>query len=187
VIKIIEHTDPWLHYELQEIFQPHDLAEILKFSHELAPEDSFNPAQRKQRLFTSDKLQTEHPTVSEAILSAWQNAVSMAELVLPDNGELIVQMDAMSPGFDYQVHTDVNIKYYSMVIYLHNNNNGTLLHDSNSELGSGYTPVRKQMRFMENTAIMFPRSNTSYHSFNTHGCENIRRTVNMVFMEKGHV
>jgi hypothetical protein len=181
---ISEKTEPWPWVYTHGVFAPTEFQELVAISHELYPDDKFRdtegnliPNTRMNRGYTLKNGYNEFfdsknwNEVSKLLSFKMQQLLERLNLQAPENAELSVEFSCISPDFEYKTHPDQAAKWCSWIIFLDGDGNGTRLHKTLE------SEADFDVQWFPNRGVFFKRTDHSFHSFDSKGCSEVRRTL----------
>lgn len=87
----------------------------------------------------------------------------------------IFEYNSCPAGYSYPIHVDAPEKIVSLVIYISDRGNGTVLYDKNKK-------YVKELEWTPNDGFLFYRDDDTYHSY--HSTVNHRDTINCILVKR---
>jgi hypothetical protein len=163
-MKIKFHDDPWYHYEVSEFLTQDEFDAVKAYHIENVPPLEKGRNNLRNQFISEEMRGIITPRMHE-----------LAKLIKPKedntNRRLNIEMDTIQPEWAFSIHQDIKGKYIVFVLDLSDTGNGTRLHKSEDG------PIVKTMPWIVNGGGGFIRTDYSWHSFDTHGATEPRRTV----------
>ena len=163
-MKINWHTEPYKWYSVSDFLTQEELDTVMQYhiDNVAVPETGRNNLRNE---FISDEIR--------GIIEP--RMLELANTVRPNEDHssrrLNIEMDSIQPGWGFCTHTDIEGKYIVFVLHLSEFGNGTRLHETRDG------PYVETMPWIPNGGGGFIRSDSSWHSFDTHAQSTTRRTI----------
>jgi hypothetical protein len=163
-MKIEYYNDPWNHYQVTDFLTEEEF-NIIKDYHI----KNVRPPKEGRNVFPSRLISEE----IRGILSPRMHELAAQVDPKHDNSDCVIniEMHTIQPDWEYPVHQDIPLKNITFVLDISAEGNGTRLYEREDG------PIVKTMPWIVNGGGGFIRSDSTWHSFDTHGGTEPRRTV----------
>ena len=163
-MKIEYYDDPWNHYQVTDFLTEEEF-NIVRDYHV----NNVKPLEEGRNVFRVSLISEE----IRSILS--KRMYELAAQVDPEhdnsNCEMNIEMHTIQPDWEHSVHRDISTKKITFVLDISEEGNGTRLYERKDG------PIVKTMPWIVNGGGGFIRSDSTWHSFDTHGGTEPRRTI----------
>ena len=163
-MKIEYYDDPWNHYQVTDFLTEEEF-NIVRDYHV----NNVKPLKEGRNVFSL-------PLISKEIRNILSSRLyELAAQVDPKNDnsncEINIEMHTIQPDWEHSVHRDISTKKITFVLDISEEGNGTRLYERKDG------PIVKTMPWIVNGGGGFIRSDSTWHSFDTHGGTEPRRTI----------
>lgn len=183
----VMYREPFPHLTVDDFLDEQTLSDLLAFRPRIGDNllglginNDSNYIQCKSKFFQDGKEEhyIDDPIFSELFYDYHGKLISVLEQLCPDNKRRIeyteISLAVFKPPMCVPRHTDTEDKLLSVVVYLSENNRGTILYR-----GEQYA---REVQWKQNRAFAFVRTEDTWHSFETDGTERYTLMINF----KGH-
>jgi len=167
-MKINWHDYPFRHYIVENFLSEEDFAAVRQYHFDEVPAPKVGRNNKRNENISKEMRDILYPPMLE--LAKQVNPKGENHPLL-NKLRLNIEFDAIQPGYGHAIHTDIKGKWVVFVLHVGDSGYGTRLH----ETGDG--PIVKTMPWIPNGGGGFIRSDSSWHSFDTHETDTVRRTV----------
>ena len=167
-MKVIQHSEPWEHFEVHDFLDSSDFNSIKIYA------ESFQlNADRTMNVLRSGYV---HDILARAMYKLLDE-IKYTPLV---EHEITVQLDAIKPGWAYnKIHADNPKKWVTFVMAISDQGTGTQLYTKDQQT------LVKTTDWIPNGGNGFIRKEDTWHDFDAKGLTDIRRTAIVMLAEKG--
>ena len=163
-MKVEYYDDPWDHYQVTDFLTEEEF-NIVKDYHI----NNVKPLKEGRNVFPL-------PLISEEMRSILSRRMyELAAQVDPEhdnsNREMNIEMHTIQPDWEHSVHRDISVKKITFVLDISAEGNGTRLYKTKDGT------IVKTMPWIVNGGGGFIRNDSTWHSFDTHGGTEPRRTI----------
>jgi hypothetical protein len=176
-MKVEFSNNPWKHAEVKNFFNDDDFKLVNNFSKTV--EKPNERGKRKSYVIENDTTDKYEKYIREICWNPYRNLLEKVGFELKSHHFLDLQFDCISPDFFYKIHTDLEEKLFSFVLYLSDQGKGTHLYSSNED----EIPA-KSIEWQKNCGIGFQRTNNTHHNFDTLGNSYYRRSLLMTIFDE---
>ncbi len=167
-MKVIQHSEPWEHFEVYDFLDPSDFNSVKTYAESLPVN-----ADRTMNVLRSGYV---HDMLSRAMYKLLKE-IKYSPLA---EHEITVQLDAIKPGWAYnKIHADNPKKWVTFVMALSDEGTGTHLYTTDQQT------LVKTTEWIPNGGNGFIRKEDTWHDFDAKGLTDIRRTAIVMLAEKG--
>ena len=162
-MRISHFYQPWKHFEVSDFLSDSEHKEIKKLFKTFPDPNPIN-----------DRIS--HKVQNDILRSRFVELLKWLNIQWNENTHSIhIQLDKISPQFEYRIHTDIWTKVLTLVIHISDSGHGTRLY-STTETFDRRTLVRT-MNWIPRGGGGFLRSDTTFHSFDTLEDKTMRQTI----------
>lgn len=163
---------PWEHILYRNLFDPDDFPEVQR---RVSSWPKTPPDKRRISMFILNQEKEGYiydPWLYDKLVQTFSDAIHGIDW---KNYVPIFEYNSCPEGYEYPIHVDAPEKILSLVIYISNKGDGTVLYDENKNRIS-------QLEWIPNEGFMFLRDDVSWHSY--HSSVNHRDTINCILVKK---
>ena len=163
-MKIEYYDDPWNHYQVTNFLTEEEF-NIVRDYHI----NNVKPLKEGRNVFGLESISKEIHSILSSRL--YELAAQVDSKNDNSNCEINIEMHTIQPDWEHSVHRDISTKKITFVLDISEEGNGTRLYERKDG------PIVKTMPWIVNGGGGFIRSDSTWHSFDTHGGTSPRRTI----------
>jgi hypothetical protein len=167
---IQKFTEPWEHYEIENFLTKKEL----EFT-QLYISEHMDFYKKKINVYSRYLYNLNHNDLLYNILKKRFYSLDEIKKVSNEKNFINIDLSICSAGFNKSlIHSDTDAKIYSGILYINENENGTLLYTDITE-----DSLNKTVHWKNNKLFLFKRTEYSWHNFNNLNSETNRVTLNL--------